>query len=288
MDCRNKRRIGGKSIKKAILLLIAAVILIPVLIPIISMFLGYDESARTLGGVLENGEGYASLVLFPAYPTFQPLQDLFLFCTEFYDSFWNTVLYAGVISAMQLLIGMPAAWAFGQYDFKGKRILFGIYLLMMMLPFQVTMVSNYLLFYQVSLLNTVWVILLPGIFSTFPVFLMTNFFRAVPKEIIEAARVDGAGEFRIFWRIGVPVGKSGVAASFILNFIEYWNMIEQPLAFLEDKSLKPISLFLPAFNQYTAGSIFAASVATMILPILIFLWGKKYLEEGIACLAIKK
>ena len=65
-------------------------------------------------------------------------------------------------------------------------------------------------------------------------------------------------------------------------------MIEQPLAFLEDKSLEPLSLFLPAFNQYTAGSIFVVSVVAMVLPILIFLWGRKYLEEGISCLAIKK
>lgn len=288
MACRNKRRINGKCVKTVVLFFIAALILIPVLIPFVYMFMGNDEAARTLGGVLENGKGYASFVLLPAYPTLQPLKDLFLFCGQFYDSFWSTVLYAGVISVMQLLVGMPAAWAFGQYEFKGKKILFGVYLLMMMLPFQVTMVSNYLLFYQVSLLNTVWVILLPGIFSTFPVFLMTNFFRDVPKEVVEAARVDGAGEFRIFWKIGIPLGKAGVAAAFVLNFIEYWNMIEQPLAFLEDKSLEPLSLFLPAFNQYTAGSIFAASVAVMILPILIFLWGRKYLEEGISCLAIKK
>lgn len=288
MDCRNRKQTAGKCIKKAILLLIAAVILVPVSIPVIYMFLGPDESARTLGGVLEDQQGYASLILFPAYPTFQPLQDLFLFCTEFYDSFWNTVLYAGIISVMQLLIGMPAAWAFGQYDFNGKKLLSGAYLLMMMLPFQVTMVSNYLLLYQFYLLDTVWAIILPGIFSTFPVFLMTNFFRTIPGEMIEAARVDGAGEFLIFRKIGVPAGKAGLAASFLLNFIEYWNMVEQPLAFLEDKRLKPVSLFLPAFNQYTAESIFAASAAAMILPILIFLWGKKYLEEGITCLAVKK
>lgn len=287
MDYRDngrKRREKGSRV----LLAVAAAVLIPVSVPVVYLFLGEDEAARTLGGVLEEGSGYASLVLLPAYPTLGPVKELLLFCTDFYRSFWNTAGYAGAISALQLAVAMPAAWALGQYRFRGKKVIFAVYLLMMMLPFQVTMVSNYLLLYKLSLLNTAWAILLPNIFSAFPVFLMTNFFEGIPRETLEAARMDGAGEFKLFLKIGIPMGKSGITAAFVLGFIEYWNMIEQPLAFLRNKELEPLSLFLPDFNRYTAGSVFAASAFSMILPVLVFLWGRKYLEEGISCLAVKR
>lgn len=270
------------------LLSLTVMVILPLLIPAGYILSGSDETARTMGGVLDEGRGYASFVLLNAYPDFTPLKDLLLYCEAFYRSFWNSVLYAGGITAVQLLFGTPAAWALGQYTFRGKRLVYLFYIFMMMLPFQVTMVSEYMLFYRAKAADTVWTVLLPGMFSAFPVFLMADAFGMVPKEITEAARMEGAGEFRIFLELGVPLGKSGMAAAWILNFIEYWNMVEQPLAFLQNDTLKPLSLFLPEWNAYTAGSIFAASIAAMIVPILVFIQGKTYLEEGISCLAVKK
>lgn len=288
MDCQNKKSSIRKWMGYSVSAFLACMILVPVLIPFIYLFLGPDEAARTLGGVLDGGRGYASLILLPAYPSLEPLKELFFYCQEFYRSFWNSVLYAGGTAGMQLVVGMPTAWALGQYSFRGRGTVYALYLFLMILPFQVTMVSNYLLFDRIGLLDSVWVILLPGMFSAFPVFLMTNFFENVPKEALEAARVDGAGEWRIFLQIGVPMGKAGVMAAVVLNFIEYWNMIEPPLAFLRREQLEPLSLFLPEWNADTAGSIFAASAAAMILPVLLFLWGRRYLEEGISCMAVRK
>lgn len=288
MACHNRRRAGKIRAKRVFLLLLAALILVPVLIPPVYMFLDADEAARTLGGVLEDGEGFALLIAQPAYPSIRPAAELLLLCTDFYQSFWNTVLYAGVISLTQLAAAAPAAWALGRYSFPGRKAVFGLYILLMLLPFQVTMVSNYLLFYKTGLLDTVWAVLLPGTFSAFPVFLMTDFFKNIPCEVTEAAKADGAGAWTLFFKIGLPMGRPGIAAAFVLGLIESWNMIEQPLAFLRSERLRPVSLFLPAFNRYTAGSVFAASAVMMILPVLIFLWGREYLEEGIACLAVKK
>ena len=157
-----------------------------------------------------------------------------------------------------------------------------------MMPFQVTMLSNYLILKQLKLLDTLASLIFPGIFSTFPVFIMFNFFRGIPPAVIEAARIDGAREWDIFLKIGIPLGKGGIIASLVLEFLEYWNLIEQPMTFLDDKTKWPLSLFLPTIRGENVGFAFAVSVITLIPAALVFFAGHEYLEQGIASLGIKE
>ena len=150
-----------------------------------------------------------------------------------------------------------------------------------MMPFQVTMLSNYLILKQLKLLDTLASLIFPGMFSTFPVFIMFNFFRGIPPAVIEAARIDGAREWDIFLKIGIPLGKGGIIASLVLEFLEYWN-------FLNDKTKSPLSLFLPAIRGENVGFAFAVSVITLIPAALVFFAGHEYLEQGIASLGIKE
>lgn len=180
-----------------------------------------------------------------------------------------------------MLVAVPAAWAFGSFDFKGKRILFTIYIVLMLMPFQVTMLSSYLVLSKMKLMGTNWSVILPAVFSTFPVFIMYQSFRRIPREILEAARMDGAGEWKIFAKIGLPLGSPGILSALVLGFLDNWNLIEQPLAFLKDQSLWPLSLYLPQISLNKAGTSFAASVITLIPAILIFVIGQDYLERGI-------
>ena len=136
--------------------------------------------------------------------------------------------------AGQLLIALPGAWAFAHFRFPGKRALFLFYIILMMQPFQVTMVPNYLVLKQFHLLNTHLAVILPGIFSAFPVFIMTKFFASIPTPLIEAARLDGASDFSIFLKVGIPVGRPGIISMLVLGFLEYWNAIEQPMTFLKE------------------------------------------------------
>ena len=188
----------------------------------------------------------------------------------------------------QIIVGMPAAWAFGRYRFRGRRILFLLYMILMVMPFQVTMVSSYLVLSRLSLLDSHLAIILPGIFSTFPVFIMEKFFRSIPAALIEAAEVDGAGPFQVFWNVGVPLGIPGVMSSLILNFLEYWNAIEAPMTFLKTKAKIPLSLYLPEITVDQMGVSFAASVIMMMPAILIFLWGQEYLQQGIIASGLKE
>lgn len=158
----------------------------------------------------------------------------------------------------------------------------------MLLPFQVTMLSSYLVLDRLLLLDTHGAIILPAVFSTFPIFLSYGGFRQIPEQLLEAARIDGAGEFLIFIRIGLPLGKSGLLSAMVLGFLEYWNLMEQPLAFLSVKSLWPLSLYLPEITWTQAGFALCASFITLIPAAFVFVMGQDYLEQGIIYSGLKE
>lgn len=270
-----------------LLYLPAGFIVLPLAIILISSFMGADEAGLTYGGVLGQ-KGFASPVLMPARPDFQPYADLFLYCRQFYTMFWNSVKDTALIVAGQVLTAIPAAWAFGKLKIPMKKVIFIIYIILMMLPFQVTMLSNYFMLDRTGLLNTPWAFILPCMFSTFPVFVMTRFFGDVPDELIEAAKIDGAGNLQIFLHIGLPLGKSGIMAVTVLQVLEVWNAVEQPLFFIQDQIHFPLALFFPNLTPDTLGSSFVAAMAMMALPVLAFLYGREELEAGIGHIGIEK
>ncbi|MDO4601278.1 MAG: carbohydrate ABC transporter permease [Eubacteriales bacterium] len=250
--------------------------------------MGTGELKELLQPVLTGGEGFASWKLFPRYPTLRSYVELLLDSPEFFVMFWNSVKLTGGILVGQLLVGVPAAWGFARFSFPGKKLLFIIYIALMMMPFQVMMLSNYLVLDSLGLLDTLTGIILPAVFSTFPVFIMYRFFEGIPEALMEAARLDGAGELMLFIRVGLPLGSPGIISAMVLGFLEYWNLIEQPMAFLKTKSLWPLSLFLPNINMEKAGLAFAASAVVLLPAVLVFLAGQDYLEQGIISTAIKE
>ncbi len=223
----------------------------------------------------------------PRYPTGEHYQKLLFFTPQFFTVFWNSVKLTGLIIGGQMLIAVPAAWALAVCRFRLRKILFTLYVILMLMPFQITMLSQYLVLNGLSLMNTHWAVVFPAVFSTFPVFLIYRGFASLPEELLEAARVDGAGELGVFWHIGLPLGMPGILSAVVLGFLESWNLIEQPLAFLENRQLWPLSLYLPEIGPDQAGAAFAASVITLIPSSLVFWLGQDYLEQGIISSAIK-
>ena len=160
-------------------------------------------------------------------------------------------------------------------------MLFFFYIILMLMPFQVTLVPNYLVAEWTHLLNTRWSIILPGIFAPFSVFLLTKFMRRIPVSLIEAAKLDGAGEWKIFSRICIPMCHSALYSIVILVFIDYWNMVEQPIVLLSDAEKQPLSVFLSQINSGEVGLAFAVATIYMVPTLLLFLHGVDYLVEGI-------
>ncbi len=277
-----------RNIAFVVLLIFALFILIPLWMVIVGSFIGVDEIDQSLSPVLKGSDGYAFWPVIPKYPTVRPFVELLLDSPSFFVMFWNSCKQVLPILAGQVLIAVPAAWAFANYEFPVKKLVFTLYIALMIMPFQVTMVSTYIVLDRLKLLDTVYAIILPGIYSTFPVFIMVKFFSSIPRSLIEAARIDGANEWKIFVKIGIPMGTSGIMSAMVLGFLEHWNAIEAPLTFLSDVSIWPLSLYLPNITADNLGVSLAASVVMMSPALLIFLFGQSYLEAGIKASGLKE
>lgn len=277
-----------RKILTGLVFLLAGIVVFPVVFLMAGSLMGNVELGELLGPVLSSGNGYASWKLLPAYPTLRSYVEVLLDTPEFFIMFWNSVKITFGVLAGHFLIGTPAAWGFAKFTFPGKKFLFTLYIALMMMPFQVMMLSNYLVLDSLHLLDTLAGIILPAVFSTFPVFIMYRFFEGIPDSLLESARLDGAGELKIFIKIGLPLGSPGIISAMVLGFLEYWNLIEQPMAFLKTKSLWPLSLFLPNISLEDAGMAFASSVIVLLPALLVFLAGQDYLEQGIISTALKE
>lgn len=282
-----------RGVSASLLLLPGILVVLLVVLLVTGSVMDQYELAELLKPIFrEKGAGEAfqfiTWRLVPDFPSFANYGKLLFLSPQFFVLFWNSVKMVLLILAGQLLIGVPAAWAFAAYQNRFGKLLFTLYVVLMLLPFQVTMLSSYLVLNGFSLLNTHTAVILPAVFSTFPVFLCYGGFRGIPMQLFEAARVDGATEMFIFFKIGLPLGKSGILSALVLGFLEYWNMMEQPMAFLDDKSLWPLSLYLPEITWERAGFAFCASIITLIPAAFVFVLGQDYLEQGIIYSGLKE
>lgn len=277
----------GKLIIVSVIWVMGSLFLLPVLILFSGAFTDTYEWQDRLKPLLMNTEQYIVWHWIPDYPTLEHFKRLLLYSPEFLKLFWNSIGMVAVILLGQLLVSVPAAWAFAVYRFRGRKLLLYIYITLLLLPFQVTQLSQYLVLKDFALLNTRWAVIFPAIFSTFPVFLIFRSFEGIPAELLESARMDGAGEICIFINIGMPLAKGGVLAAFVLSFLENWNRMEEPLAFLQEKALWPLSLYLPEISIEQAGFAACASLITLTLSLLIFALFRDSLEQGIIAGAVK-
>lgn len=276
-----------KALIKIILLAVGGLFCAPILLLLSGSIMSRYELTQSLLPLVINREELVTWTLFPRYPTFEHYFRILFQTPQFFVVFWNSMKIVSLILAGQFFIAIPAAWSFAVYPFKGRKFLFTLYIVLMLMPFQVTMLSSYLVLHKLELLNTHRAIILPAVFSAFPVFLIYRDFCNLPKGLIEAARIDGAGEWMIFRKIGLPLASGGILAAGVLGFLEYWSLIEQPMAFLEDQTLWPLSLYLPEISVEQAGYSFVAAVITLVPAVFVFLAGREYLEQGITASAVK-
>ena len=282
---------GRRLMKKSVLCVLLALGIL-ICLPVAAVALGSLKSGNelrdSLAAVAGASGGRVSWRLLPLYPTARHFVKLLLYTPEFFTVFWNSVKIVGCILLGQMLVSIPAALAFAKFSFSGRGALYLTYVILMLMPFSVMMLPSYLVLNGMNLMDTHLAVILPAVFSTFPVFLMYRSFCMIPKEMYEAARIDGAGEWQVFVRIGIPLGSPGILSALVLGFLEYWNMVEQPLAFLATPSGWPLSLYLPEIDLKRAGMALAASVVTLIPAVFVFFMGQDYLEQGIAASGMKE
>lgn len=279
-------------------ILVAAFALMPIVLTILDSFMSTDEIKTNYSAVYNSLSSAAAetktylsstpkLKMIPDMVSFSQYKTLLFLSPTYLLKFWNSVALVVPIVLGQLVVGCLAAYSFSRYRRKRREVLFFSYVILMLMPFQVTLVPNYLISNWLGIYNTWWAIILPGVFSTFSVYLLSKYMRQIPSSYIEAAKLDGANEWNIFTKISLPMCKSAIYAMAILLFIDYWNMVEQPLILLENESKQPLSVFLSQINASEIGVAFAASFIFMLPPLLIFLYGEQYLVEGISRSGIK-
>jgi len=255
---------------------------------VMGSLMSVEELSATIGSAITGEEGRAVWPLLPTWPTLQPLVRLLLDTPQFFVMFWNTFRLVVPSILGQLLFGAPAAWALSRFRFRGRKLLATVYIALMLMPFQVTMVPNFLVIDRLGLMNNIWAVILPFAFSAFPVFIMLKGFDAVPRALLEAASIDGAGSVRTFVSVGLPLGMPSILAALVLGFLEVWGAIEQPMTFLNDPATWPLSLFLPQIVAEELGLAMAASLLMLLPAVLFFFFGQKYLELGIQAAGIKE
>ena len=286
--------------KRILLTFIAAVFAISFLLPTIltmaNSFMSSAEISTNYGVIfnkykqLDYGEKdtdyvpeKVNLKLIPDMVDFSQYTTVLLKSPQYLLKFWNSVILVIPIMIFQILVALGAAYSFMRFRSKRRELLFFAYVAVMLMPFQVTLVPNYIVADWLHILDTRWSIILPGIFAPFSVYLLTKFMRRIPTSLIEAAQLDGANEWQIFTKVCIPLCKGPIASVAILVFIDYWNMVEQPLIMLSDAEMHPLSvLFLSKINTGEVGLAFAVATIYMVPTILIFLYGEEYLVDGIS------
>ncbi len=290
-EIRRRRIWSGTKVAIATVMaaFFAVLFLMPIVLTITNSFMSASEISANYGSVFatnaNGGKVYISekvnLKFIPDLVSFSQYATVLLKSPDYLLKFWNSVILVGPIVLFQLLVATLASYGFTRYRGRIREIIFFSYIILMLMPYQVTLVPNYLVSDWLSILDTRWAIWLPGIFSPFAVFLLTKFMRRIPTSVIEAAQIDGAGEWQIYRKICMPLCKGAICSAAILVFIDYWNMVEQPLILLKDEQMYPLSVFLSKINAGEIGLAFAVATIYMVPSLLIFLYGEEYLVDGI-------
>lgn len=206
---------------------------------------------------------------------------LLLNCFPFYHMFWNSVLYAVAITVGAVTVSVLAAFAFQFAQFKGKRVLYILYIVLMMMPLQVMILPNYISLRDLGLLNTRAAVIVPLIFSPIGVVILRQYMEGSDMQIIEAARLETNSSLRILWHCVLPQLRVCICAVALFLFAEAWNLVEQPLLYVNEDEKRNLSIFFSQTQQYEGEVLYPAAVIFMIPMCLWYFMYHNELKEGL-------
>lgn len=277
-----------------LLTLLSVLFMAPLVVTITNSFMpGNDILSHytTIPSVfdLANGvnEKFIQIPLIPSHITVSQYKEILINQPSFLILLANSIKGTVPVVIGNVIVSVLTAYGFTIWTWKHKEKVFLIYIVVMLMPLQAVLVPNYIVADKLGLATSYFAIILPGIFSPFGTFLLRQTMKGIPRDYFEAAQVDGAGPFYIFWHIGLPQMKSGIAALSMLVFIEYWNIVEQPIIFIKEYYRQPLSVFLSMVPSQNISLIFAISTVYMALPLWFLTIGQKDLEKGIEMSGIK-
>lgn len=276
-------------ISRALLTLVALIILLPVVLTALYSFFSPEEIKafmETRGNY--DASAWMEIKLAPRVFSLSQYYNILIEDVSVLRLLCNSAMYTVAILLGQALVIPAMAYALSRFRFRGRDAIFFIVIMLMLLPFQVTMVPNVLTLRAMGLLNTAWAVILPTCFAPFYIFLVRQFMVGLPKEILEAAEVDGAGTFRCFIHVALPVCRPILGAAVALSFADCWNLVEQPLTYLAGQTqLMPLSVMFNQLTENPSGVEFAGAALYILPALLIYLYFQKDILSGIQLTELK-
>lgn len=253
---------------------IAAICLFPLLFLFCTSFMSrQDVTTYYHGGVIQ-------LKLFPDMASLSQYYQAFFGDSQFLRALGNSFLIVGAITVGQTAIAFITAFAMEVYPFRGRNILFSVYVILALIPYQVMEAPQAILANQLHMNGTYGAVILPQVFSAFGICLLRMFMRYMPKDTLEAARLDGCGEFDVLLRVALPQSLPMISAVAFLIFLDAWNMVEAPLIFLSEVDKQPLSVRLPAMESLP--SIFCYSLVFLLPPVVFFMKCSDHLRNMVS------
>lgn len=209
---------------------------------------------------------------------------------HFMRAYWNSIKVSVTSTFCSVASAALAGYAFAKLNFRGSKVLFLIYLAQLMVPTQLTLIPRFLMFSELEMVNTHWSVILPKVVSVSSTFLVRQAFISTPSELREAAKIDGAGEFHIWWKIMLPLVKPTLAAVATVDFLACWNEYLDPLVFLSDWEKRTLPLALNQFigTEVTQYNLIMAACCLTVIPVfIVFLCGQKFFMKGLTVGAVK-
>ena len=276
-------------LSRVLLTLVALVILLPVLLTALYSFFSPEEIKafmETRGNY--DASAWMEIKLAPRVFSLSQYYNILIEDVSVLRLLCNSAMYTVAILLGQALVIPAMAYALSRFRFRGRDAIFFIVIMLMLLPFQVTMVPNVLTLRAMGLLNTAWAVILPTCFAPFYIFLVRQFMVGLPREILEAAEVDGAGTFRCFIHVALPVCRPILGAAVALSFADCWNLVEQPLTYLAGQTqLMPLSVMFNQLTENPSGVEFAGAALYILPALLIYLYFQKDILSGIQLTELK-
>ena len=287
MKKTNRRR--RHLLTRFLLVILALVILLPVIVTVLYSFFSPEEIRAfmdTRGSFSDTA--WMDARLSPRMFSLSQYWKILIVDTSVLRMFAMSVFYTVMILLGQAVFVPMLAYALSRFQFKGRNVIFMAILLLMLLPYQVTMVPNVLTLKRMGLMNTVWAVILPLWFAPFYVFLLRQFMASLPNELFEAAQVDGAGTIRCYFHVALPVCRPAIGAALALSFADCWNLVEQPMTYLSQRTeLQPLSVMFNQLVSESTGVEFAGAVIYMLPALFVYLYFLEDILSGIQLTELK-
>ena len=271
---------GGRW-KTALLSILTALAVLPVVFVIVCAFLSPGSTEALFADIYSGGGTEKYITLRHIEWNLGQFYAAFLATPEYWLGFWNSVFLVVPCLLGTLIVSILSGYAFAKFRFRGKGLLFYLFLTVMLLPYQVRLVPDFFVGTTLGLIGNRLAVILPNIFTPFGCYLLFLYMKKIPDASMEAARVEGAGSFQILLRVVLPQSLPGVGALAILTLIDLWNSVEQPLILLRDEAKYPLSVELQRIGAEEIGISFACAAVYMIPILLSFLAGKDSMTKGI-------